>query len=126
MANIEVSGRTKVKSFYNAFLKAYPYLIPALKYPDGKSVDVESSIANARGKSKGGDYTPTGEAALSVAGHLNIGTFEKRFKEIFSINCKVAFKRNGKWADTGAKYDGMTLNEANTLLKNEGADIIKL
>ena len=126
MANIEVSGRTKVKSFYNAFLKAYPYLIPALKYPDGKSVDVESSIANARGKSIGGDYTPTGEAELSVAGHLNIGTFEKRFKEVFSINCKVAFKRNGKWADTGAKYDGMTLNEANTLLKEEGADIIKL
>jgi hypothetical protein len=27
MANIELSGRTKVKSFYNAFLKAYPYLI---------------------------------------------------------------------------------------------------
>lgn len=126
MADIEVSGRTKVKSFYEAFLKSYPYLIPALKYPDGKAVDTESTIANARSLSIGGDYTPTGEAELSVRGNLNVGTFEKRFKEIFSINCQVNFKRNGKWAVTGQKYDGMTLNEANALLKEEGADIIIL
>lgn len=126
MADIELSGRTKVKSFYSAFLKAYPYLHAGLKYPDGKPVDVESSIANARGKSIGGDYTPTKESDLSVRGNLNIGTFEKRFKEVFSITCQVHFKKNGKWAATGAKHDGMTLNEANALLKNEGADIIKL
>jgi hypothetical protein len=126
MADIEVSGRTKVKSFYEAFLKSYPYLIPALKYPDGKAVDKESTIANARSLSKGGDYTATGEAELSVRGNLNVGTFEKRFKEIFSISCQVNFKRNGKWAVTGQKYDGMTLNEANALLKEEGADLIKL
>ncbi len=126
MADIEVSGKTKVKSFYSAFLKSYPYLIPALKYPDGKPVDTDSTIANARALSIGGDYTPTGEAELSVRGNLNVGTFEKRFKEIFSISCQVNFKRNGKWAVTGQKYDGMTLNEANNLLKEEGADIITL
>lgn len=96
MADIELSGRTKVKSFYSAFLKAYPYLHAGLKYPDGKPVDVESSIANARGKSIGGDYAPTKEADLSVRGNLNIGTFEKRFKEVFSITCQVHFKKNGK------------------------------
>ena len=126
MSEITVNGRTKVKSFYNAFLKAYPYLHADLKYPDGKSVDKESTIANARGKSIGGDYTPTNEADLSVRGNLNIGTFEKRFKELFSITCQVHFKKNGKWAVTGQKYDGMTLNEANALLKEEGAELIKL
>jgi hypothetical protein len=126
MSEISVSGRTKVKSFYQAFLKAYPYLHAALKYPDGKSVDAESTIANARSKSIGGNYTATGEAELSIRGNLNIGTFEKRFKEIFSIDCQVYFKKNGRWAPTGVKYDNMSLNEANTLLKEEGAELIKL
>ncbi len=126
MSEISVSGRTKVKSFYQAFLKAYPYLHAGLQYPDGKPVDAEATIANARSKSIGGEYTPTGESELSVRGNLNIGTFEKRFKEIFSITCQVHFKKNGKWVVTGQKYDAMTLNDANTLIKEEGADLIKL
>jgi hypothetical protein len=126
MSEISVSGRTKVKSFYQAFLKAYPYLHAGLQYPDGKPVDAESTIANARSKSIGGDYTPTGDSELSVRGNLNIGTFEKRFKEIFSITCQVHFKKNGKWVVTGQKYDAMTLNDANTLIKDEGAELIEL
>ncbi len=126
MSEISVSGKTKVKSFYQGFLNAYPYLHAGLKYPDGKPVDVEATIANARSKSISGEYTATGEAELSVRGNLNIGTFEKRFKEMFSITCQVHFKKSGKWVATGAKYDGMTLNEANSLLKDEGADLIKL
>ena len=53
MADIKVSGRTKVKSFYNAFIKEFPYLHASLRYPDGKGVDMNASIANARSKSLG-------------------------------------------------------------------------
>ena len=81
MADIKVSGRTKVKSFYNAFIKEFPYLHASLKYPDGKGVDMNASIANARAKSLGGEYSPTGNTALSIRGNLNIGTFEKRFQK---------------------------------------------
>ena len=125
MADIKVSGRTKVKSFYNAFIKEFPYLHAGLKYPDGKAVDVNASIANARAKSLGGEYSPAGNKALSIRGNLNIGTFEKRFKKEFSITCEIHFKReNGGWAKTGKKYDVMTLNEASEKLKDEGAQKI--
>jgi hypothetical protein len=126
MSEIAVSGRTKVKSFYNAFLKAYPYLHAALKYPDGKPVDTESTIANARQKSTSGNYTATGEADLSVRGNLKVSSFEKRFEENFSIKCIVHYKKNGKWGVTSAKHKAMTLSEANTALKADGCEEIKL
>jgi len=126
MSEISVSGRTKVKAFYASFLKIYPYLHAALKYPDGKPVDVESTVANARSLSIGGGYTSTGDKDLSVRGNLNIETFEKRFLEAFSIKCIVHFKKNGKWSVTGPTYKSLTLTEANNKIKAEGGDLIKL
>jgi hypothetical protein len=126
MSEISVTGRTKVKSFYAAFTKAYPYLYPSLRYPDGKAVDAESTIANARSKSVAGGYTPTGEADLSVRGNLKVDTFEKRFEQSFSIKCIVHFKKGGKWVVAGPKHKALTLNEANSKIKEEGAEIIKL
>jgi hypothetical protein len=126
MSEISVSGRTKVKSFYASFIKAYPHLHAALKYPDGKAVDIESTIANARSISKGGNYTPTGESDLSVRGNLKVETFEKRFMETFSINCVVHFKKNAKWVVTGPTYKALTLSEANAKVKADGGEVIKL
>jgi hypothetical protein len=126
MADISVSGRTKVKSFYAAFVKAYPYVYPSLRYPDGKAVDPESTIANARSKSVASGYTPTGDADLSIRGNLKVETFEARFEQIFSIKCTVHFKKNGKWIVSSAKHKALTLNEANTTIKEEGGEIIKL
>ena len=126
MSEISVSGRTKVKSFYATFTKTFPYLIPSLRYPDGKVVDAESTIANARSKSVTGAYTSTGEADLSVRGNLKVDTFEKRFEQSFSIKCIVHFKKGGKWVVAGPKYKALTLNEANTKIQEEGGEIIKL
>tara|TARA_B100001057_G_scaffold484855_1_gene563602 strand:- start:567 stop:953 length:387 start_codon:yes stop_codon:yes gene_type:complete len=122
MADIKISGRTKVKSFYNSFIKEFPYLHASLRYPNGKGVDINASVANARAKSLGGEYSPTGNAELSIRGNLNVGTFEKRFKKEFSITCEIHFMReNGRWAKTGKQYDAMTLNEASAKLKDVGA-----
>lgn len=126
MSEINLSGRTKVKSFYSSFIKAYPYLHAALKYPDGKPVDLESTIANARSISKGGNYTPTGESDLSVRGNLKVDTFEKRFLESFSIKCVVHFKKNSKWCVTGPTHKGLTLSQANEKVKTDGGELIKL
>ena len=126
MSEISVTGRTKVKSFYSSFIKAYPHLHAALKYPDGKAVDIESTIANARSISKGGNYTPTGENDLSVRGNLKLETFEKRFLEIFSIKCIIHYKKNGKWVVTGSTYKSLTLSAANEKIKVEGGEVIKL
>ena len=126
MGDIKVSGRTKVKSFYNAFIKEFPYLHASLRYPDGKGVDMHASIANARVKSLGGEYSATGNAELSVRGNLNVGTFEQRFKKEFSITCEIHFIReSGRWAKTGKQYDSMTLNEASAKLKESGAKKIE-
>jgi hypothetical protein len=126
MAEITINGRIKVQSFYNAFLKEFPYLFPALKYPDGKPVDPDTTIANARSKSKDGAYSPTGEAGMSVNGNLFIETFEKRFTEQFSITCNIHLKKNGKWVATGPKYNSLSLSKASQMAENEGFDIIKI
>jgi len=126
MAELNVSGRMKVKSFYNEFLKAYPYLFPSLRYPNDKPVDDEATIANAKNVSLGGKYVPAGDADLSVNGNLTIAGFEKRFEDAFSVKCQIHFKKSGKWVKTGQKYDGMTLASANKLMQEEGGEIIKL
>jgi hypothetical protein len=125
MSEIKVNGRIKVKSFNQAFTKAYPYLHAVLKQPDGKNIDPETTMANARTISNGGTYKPTEEADFSIRGNLQLGTFEKRFQEIFGVRCEVYFKKN-IWVKTSAAYDKQTLSEANERLKSEGAELIKL
>jgi hypothetical protein len=126
MSELNISGRMKVKSFYNEFLKTYPYLFPSLRYPNDKPVDDESTIANAKNVSLGGKYVPAGDADLSMRGNLTIAGFEKRFEENFSVKCQIHFRMKGKWVKTGPKYDGLTLAAANKMLQEEGGEIIKL
>jgi hypothetical protein len=126
MSELSVSGRMKVKSFYNEFLKNYPYLYPSLRYPNDKPVDDDSTIANAKNVSLGGKYVPAGDADLSVRGNLTVAGFEIRFEEAFSVKCQIHFKKNGKWVKTGPKYDGLTLAAANKLMEEEGGELIKL
>ncbi len=65
MSEIKVNGRIKVKSFYNTFIKEFPYLHASLRLPDGKAADMDDTIASVRTKSLG-EYEPSGEADLSV------------------------------------------------------------
>ncbi len=123
MSEIKVNGRIKVKSFNKAFTEAYPYLNAVLKLPTGQNIDPESTIANARFVSNGGNYKPTEETDFSVNGNLQIGTFEKRFQDTFGIRCEVYYKKS-IWVKTSAAYDKQTLNEANSRLKEEGAELI--
>lgn len=126
MAELNVSGRTKVITFYKEFVKEFPYLYPSLRYPNDKPVDEDATISNAKNLSLGGDYVPAGDVDLSINGNLTIGGFEKRFEENFSIKCQIHFKKNGKWVKTGQKYDGLTLSSAMKTFKEEGCDEIKL
>jgi hypothetical protein len=123
MAEIKVNGRIKVKSFNKSFTQAYPYLHAVLKLPNGKNIDPETTIANARFLSQGGNYTPTEADDFSVNGNLQIGTFEKRFEASFGIKCEVYYKKS-IWVKTSDAYDKNTLSEANTRLEKEGAELI--
>jgi hypothetical protein len=125
MSEIKVNGRIKVKSFNQAFTKAYPYLHAILKLPNGKNIDTEVTIANAKSQSNDGKYVPTANEDFSVRGNLQIGSFEKRFQETFGVRCEVYFKKN-IWVKTSDSYDKQTLSEANERLKAEGAELIKL
>ena len=49
MADINVNGRIKIKTFQIQFLEKFPYLVPTLRTPDGKGIDNELTIAGARG-----------------------------------------------------------------------------
>ena len=114
MAEITVNGRIKVKSFYLSFNKAYPYLHAALVNKAGKSIDPDRTIANAREME---EYKPTKEVPVSVHGNLNVGTFEKRFKDNFGITCKVYTRKNDRWRGVTTAQRGMSLSELNASLK---------
>jgi hypothetical protein len=125
MAEIKVNGRIKVKSFNKSFTESYPYLHAVLKLPNGKNIDPETTMANAKSLSNDGKYSPTEENEFSINGNLQIGTFEKRFQDTFGIRCEVYYKKN-IWVKTSDAYDKNTLSEANSRLEKEGAELIKL
>lgn len=90
MSEISISGRMKVGTFYNEFLKAYPFLYPSLRYPNDSPVDADETIAHAKNVSLGGAYVPAGDADLSMRGNLTVGGFEKT---LFPLNVKFISKR---------------------------------
>jgi hypothetical protein len=122
MAEITVNGRIKVKSFYLAFNKAYPYIHAGLRDKANKGIDPDRTMANAREMA---NYVPTKETPISVRGNLKVSTFEKRFQEEFGIQCLVHCRKNGKWIRLNAAQSEMTLSAVNEALKAGGADAIE-
>lgn len=127
MSDIKVNGRIKVSTFQNEFLKKFPYLLPTMRMPDGKGIDNSLTIAGARGKAIGGEYTPSGEAELSVNGNLQVGSFEKRFKAAFGMDCEICYKSpGGRLMRTNDNHDKLTLTALNAKMKQEGCQVITL
>lgn len=127
MADINVNGRIKVSTFQKDFLKSFPYLVPTLRTTSGKGIDNSLTIAGARAKAVGGDYKPSGEAELSLNGNLQVGSFEKRFKAAFGIDCEICYKSpGGKLTKTNADHDKKTLTTLNAEMKAAGCQAITL
>lgn len=127
MADINVNGRIKVSSFQQSFLKSFPYLVPTLRTPNGTGIDNSLTIAGARAKAVGGDYKPSGAAELSVNGNLQVGSFEKRFKDAFGIDCQICYKSaGGRLTKTNANQDKKTLTTLNAEMKAAGNQAITL
>ncbi|MEY4141600.1 MAG: hypothetical protein RL110_972 [Bacteroidota bacterium] len=127
MSDISVNGRIKVSTFQSNFIKKFPYIVPTLRTPDGKGIDNSLTIAGARSKAVGGEYKPSAEAELSVNGNLQVGSFEKRFKAAFGIDCEICYESpGGKLMKTSADHDKLTLSALNAQLKEAGCQTIKL
>jgi hypothetical protein len=127
MSDIKVNGRIKVSTFQKEFIKKFPYLVPTMRTPDGKGIDNSLTIAGARSKAVGGNYTPSGEAELSVNGNLQVGSFEKRFKASFGMDCEICYKSpGGKLTKTNADHDKQTLTTLNAKMKEAGCQVITL
>lgn len=127
MADTNVNGRIKISTFQKDFLKSFPYLVPTLRTTSGKGIDNSLTIAGARAKAVGGDYKPSGEAELSLNGNLQVGSFEKRFKEAFGIDCEICYKSpGGKLTKTNADHDKKTLTKLNAEMKAAGCQAITL
>jgi hypothetical protein len=127
MADITVNGRIKVSTFQQSFLKNFPYLVPTLRTANGTGIDNSLTIAGARAKAVGGDYKPSGEAELSVNGNLQVGSFEKRFKAAFGIDCEICYKSSGgRLTKTNADQDKKTLTTLNAEMKAAGCQLITL
>jgi hypothetical protein len=130
MTHLKVSGRLIVDNFYKKFEALYPYLNPALFYPDsigGGEVDTAATIANARARSVRQDlkgYTATGEAEVSVTPQTTIREFRESIEKHFGVRCIMQCRPapEFKWTAIGnTKYKDMTLGDANALLEKDKA-----
>lgn len=125
MSDIKISGKIKLKTFQSEFCKKYPYLVPTLVNKEGTRLSNDYTIAKCN-TVVNGEYSPIKVDDLSINGNLQVGTLEKRFMECFGIPCQVIYRKNGKHLQTGAKYDGMSISEANRVLETEEAEKIIL
>jgi len=139
MSVLKVNGRLIVDNFYKKFETLYPYLNPALFYPDaigGGEVDTSSTIANARGRSVRQDkngYSTSGEIEVNITPDTEVRVFQKEMEKQFSVKCYVQCrpaekklfglgKTTFKWTAIGnTKYGNMTLGKANAELQKDGA-----
>lgn len=130
MNQLKVNGRLKVDNFYKKFEALYPYLNPALFYPDaigGGEVDTAATIANARARSIRQDlkgYTPSGEAEINISPGTTIRAFSKEMETKFCVRCVVQCRPapDFKWTAIGnTKYKDMTLGAANAQLEKDKA-----
>ena len=125
MADIKISGKIKLKTFQSEFCEKFPYLVPTLVNKEGTRLSNDYTIAKCN-TLVNGEYSPIKVDDLSINGNLQVGTLEKRFLEYFGIPCQVIYRKNGKNLQTGAKYDGMTIAEANRVLESEDAEKVVL
>jgi hypothetical protein len=126
MAEIKISGRMKVKTFQADFIEKFPYLVPTMRMSDGSGIDNDITLAAARVKARG-EYEPSGEAELSVNGNLSVGSFEKRFKEAFGIDCEICYESpGGRMTKTNEAQNGETLASLNAELQSKGCQKIVL
>jgi len=139
MTELKINGRLIVDNFYKKFEALYPFLNPALFYPEsigGGEVDTSSTIANARARSIRQDkkgYTPSGEAEINITAKMKVKLFQKEMEKHFSVKCYIQCrpaekkllglgKTEYKWTAIGnTKYADMTLGEANSQLEKDGA-----
>ena len=121
MSEIKISGKIKLKTFQSEFCKKFPYLVPTIVNKEGTRLSNDYTIAKCN-TVVNGEYSPIKVDDLSNNGNLQVGTLEKRFLECFGIPCQVIYRKNGKNLQTGAKYDGMTIAEANRVLESEEAE----
>ncbi len=91
MADINVSGRMKVKTLKDAFKKEFG--IGVRVYKGKKFADDDDTLASIRtGDTKGGEF--------SVKGNMKVGNAETKFKESFGISIQIEDKE-GNLADNG-------------------------
>ncbi len=90
MAELNLNGRTKVKTLKAEFKKNWNATLRV--YNGVKFADDDATLASIRqGDAKGGE--------LKVAGNIKVGNFEEKMKEIFGVKVQVANPDDTKLSD---------------------------
>ena len=93
MAEFNVDGRLKVKTFKANFKQAFGATLRVYTTTTCKSpADDDATLASLRAEGKKG-----GE--LVVGGNLRVGNFEKKIGDMYGIGVRVANADNTKLAD---------------------------
>ena len=97
MAELNLNGRTKVKTLKAEFKKNWNATLRV--YNGVKFADDDATLASIRGEgSKGGE--------LAVKGNMQVGNFEKKVAEMYGIGVQVANADDSKLADNSATLVG--------------------
>jgi hypothetical protein len=108
MAELTVSGRMSVATLKKGFKEAFGATLRV--YNGARFADEKATLASLRGKD-----AQKVSADFKVNGNMQIGTFEKKFKEVFDIKIGVA-----NYADKFLLKDEETFGEVMKRYKEEG------
>ena len=90
MAELNLNGRTKVKTLKAEFKKNWNATLRV--YNGSRFADDDATLASIRqSDAKGGE--------LKVAGNIKVGNFEEKMKEIFGVKVQVANPDDTKLSD---------------------------
>ena len=99
MADISVSGRMSVKTLRAQFKKEFNLTLRV--YNGARFAEDDATLASLRK----GDASKAGD--MKIVGNLQVGSFEKRFKDTYGIKVQVA-----NADDTKLVTDTLTLSAA--------------
>jgi hypothetical protein len=86
MADINVTGKMKVKTLQNQVKQAFGCTLRV--YKGARFADPEATLASIRAE----DAPKSGE--LEIRGNMQCGNFEDKFKETFGITTQIADPEN--------------------------------
>ncbi|OGV70055.1 MAG: hypothetical protein A3K19_24930 [Lentisphaerae bacterium RIFOXYB12_FULL_65_16] len=121
---INIIGMKKLGRLRTEFNASFPYLGINIysKEEFEKTTKGEPAVCLAPNLTIAKVRTVKNNTEFKVVGHLHVGTFEARMRELYGLFVQVMVQKGGEHFVTGVSYDKKTLQEANDECPAQGFD----